>query len=134
VTIKPGDKQITNLYDTILDKVIGNVLVSFFEGDAGRAWDSLLTLYDVLDDEIQREVKGLIDSVQTHINKQMAKRGYAQSDVLQKQRLLREYVNVQKHELFNKIMRLLIKYGYLQRTWRGISKEDLERLEGKYEG
>jgi len=65
-------KYITPLYDTILDKVIGNVLISFFEGDAGRAWDSLLTLYDVLDEDIKAEVKSLIDEVQMHINKQMA--------------------------------------------------------------
>lgn len=108
-------KYITPLYDTILDKCIGNVLISFFEGDAGRAWDSILTLYDVLDKEIKEEVKGLIDEVQMHINKQMSKRGYAQSDVLQKQRVLREYVNVQKHVLFEKIIVLLLNKGYLKK-------------------
>lgn len=133
MSIRKGDKLITNLYDTILDKVIGNVLLSFFAGSASQAWDSLLTLYDVLDDEVQKEVKSLVDEVQLHINREMAKRGYAQSDVLQKQRILREYVNIQKHVLFNKIIRLLIKHGYLQRSWSGITKEDLERLESKNE-
>lgn len=113
-------KYITPLYDTILDKTIGNVLMSFFEGDAGRAWDSLLTLYDVLDSEIKSEVKGLIDEVQMHINKQMARRGYAQSDVLKKQRILQTYVNEKKHELFEKIIMLLLNKGYLKKAPRDI--------------
>jgi len=113
-------KFITPLYDTILDRTIGNVLISFFNGDAGQAWDSLLTLYDVLDDEIEAEVKDLIDEVQLNINKQMSKRGYAQSDVLQKRRILREYVNIQKHVLFKKIMRLLITHGYFKQKPREI--------------
>ena len=113
-------KYITPLYDTILDKTIGNVLVSFFSGDASQAWDSLLTLYDVLDKEIKEEVKDLIQEVQVNINKEMSKRGYAQSDILQKQRLLREYVNLKKHVIFEKIIMLLLSRGYLKKEPREV--------------
>ena len=108
-------KYITPLYDTILDKTIGNVLVSFFSGNASQSWDSLLTLYDCLDSQIKEEVKDLIREVQVNINKEMSKRGYAQSDILQKQRLLREYVNLKKHVIFEKIMLLLFTKGYLKK-------------------
>jgi len=113
-------KWITPLYDTILDKTIGNVLASFFTGTAAQAWDSLLTLYDVLDDDIKKEVKGLIDEVQTHINKEMAKRGYTNADTLSKQRILRNYINEKKHELLEKIIQLLFKHQYLKKEPRDI--------------
>jgi len=110
-------KYISSLYDTVLDKVLGNTIMAFFYGEPGRCWDALLTLRDVLvDSKIKEEVQKLIDSVQMEINKQMSKRGYAQSDVLQKQRILRNYVNEQKHKIFDRIMTLLSENGYLDRT------------------
>jgi hypothetical protein len=125
------DKQITNLYDLILDRSIGFVLQAFTTGSASQAWDALLTLYDVLDENIKDECKGLIDEVETHITIELRKRGYAQSDSLFRRMYLENYVSKYKHVLFDKIIRLLKKHGYLQKTWLPIDKKDFEGLEGE---
>jgi hypothetical protein len=107
-------KYITPVYDTLLDKALGNVIISFFAGNSSQAWDSLLTLNDILPEDIQDKCKGLIDEVETHITIELRKRGYAQSDSLFRRMYLENYVGKYKHELFNKIVRLLSSAGYLK--------------------
>jgi uncharacterized membrane-anchored protein YjiN (DUF445 family) len=131
MSIGQGDKYIKSLYDTLLDRAIGFVLQAFTSGSASMAWDSLQTLYDVLDENIKDECKGLIDEVETHITIELRKRGYAQSDVLFRRLYIESYVANKKHELFDKIIRLLKKHGYLQKTWTPIDKKDFEGLEGE---
>jgi hypothetical protein len=113
-------KYITPLYDTILDKCIGNLLTSFFLNNPEQSWDAILTLYDVLDEDIQKEIKPLIDNAQTEINKRQGKRGYVPTDVLNKQNNLNVYVNRQKHFIFKKIMDLLDQSNYLVKKARDI--------------
>ncbi len=131
MSIGQGDKYITSLYDTLLDRAIGNVLMAFATGSASQAWDSLLTLYDVLDDNIKDECKSVIDEVETHVSIKLRERGYAASDELFKRMALESYVNRYKHVLLDKIIRLLKKHGYLQKTWTPIDKKDFEGLEGE---
>jgi len=107
-------KYITPVYDTILDKTIGNVIMSFFTGNPSQTWDSLLTLYDILPDDIQENCKALIDQVEIHITIESHKRGYAQTDSLFRRMALASYVEKHKHELFGKIMALLSSAGYLK--------------------
>jgi len=131
MSIGQGDKYITSLYDTLLDRAIGNVLMAFASGSAAQAWDSLLTLNDVLDSDIKDECKGLISEVETYVAVKLRERGYAASDTLFRRMALETYVNIRKHDLLDKIIRLLKKHGYLQKTWTPIDKKDFEGLEGE---
>ena len=125
------DIKITSLYDFILVKAIGGVLNTFLYGTESQAWDSLKTLYDVLDPKVKNEVKGLIDEVDLQVNKIMVKRGYAASDVLKKQGVLRNYINEKKHELLDKIMVLLHQHNYLKLTWHPLTREEFKKQFGE---
>jgi hypothetical protein len=111
------DRNITNLYDTLLDRVLGNVVMAFATGNSSQAWDSLLTLRDILPVEIKAEIQGLIDQTETYITVQLKQRGYVASDALFKRMYLESYIAAKKHELFDKIVSLLQKYGFLQRVF-----------------
>ncbi|MCJ7560352.1 hypothetical protein MUO79_07000 [Candidatus Bathyarchaeota archaeon] len=111
------DRNITNLYDTLLDKVLGNVVMAFATGSASQAWDSLLTLRDILPAEIKSEIQGLIDQTETFITVQLRQRNYTQTDGLFRKMFLEKYVADKKHGLFDEIVRLLQKYGFLQRSF-----------------
>ena len=109
------NRYITPLYDTILDKAIASVLASFSSGSSGQAWDSLLTLYDVLPKDIKEKCKKIIDEVETHIAVTSRKRGYTQSDALFRRLYLEQYVGRNKHILLEKIIDLLTEAHYLDR-------------------
>lgn len=127
---RDGRVWITPIYQQVLGKALGYVVVRLSENDPVQAWDSLKTLFYTSPLEVKKECRQFLNEISEQVQTLSIPSSLRNAGkAIQTENKLRRFLHQKNHQLFEKLVASLIKHGYLETKWSRVKTEDFRTLE-----